>query len=259
MFALPMETAAHLSHIKKSITNADYGQKEFSQVLRDLPTSYHHAAPPWDDLFDCINWVRVYKNPKTTRPTDLTEERYINPALGAPPPGIRLNADFPVWQVPNVETGNSSLMPSLHWESIDPMWNPDNDAIWVDFDSADDGGALIDTGPNSGLVTATENTTVKPGDRVAIAVNFNPWGGFARPDMAIGPRVDITYQRQQDKTVNRLDENDQPIQIPGEQTGEFYKKKIWFNEQFARREGPWCLNPNLQLNAGQRDKKHTFV
>ena len=253
VFALPMETAAHLPHIKKSITNADYGNKAFSQVLRDLDSSYHHAAPPWDDLFDCINWVRVYKNPKTTPATDLTEERYINPALGAPPPGIRLNADFPNWRVPNVETGPSSLMPSLHWETIDPMWNPDNDAIWVDFDSADDGGALIDTGPNSGLVTADKNTTVKPGDRVAIAVNFNTWGGQADPDMAIGPHIDITYRWQADPWA--LDENGEERLHP--QTGQRYRE--WTNLDQTHREGPWRLNPNLQLKAGQLAKKHTFV
>ena len=241
MFALPMETAAHLPHIKKSITDADYGNKAFSQVLRDLDSSYHHAAPPWADLFDCINWVRVYKNPKTTDATDLTEERYINPALGAPPPGIRLNADFPNWRVPNVETGPSSLMPSLHWETIDPMWNPDNDAIWVDFDSADDGGALIDTGPNSGLVTADKNTTVKPGDRVAIAVNFNTWGGQADPDMAIGPHIDITYRWQADPWA--LDENGEERIHP--QTGQRYRE--WTNLDQTHREGPWRLNPNLLL------------
>ena len=253
MFALPMETAAHLPHIKKSITDADYGNKAFSQVLRDLDSSYHHAPPPWADLSDCINWVRVYKNPKTTPATDLTEERYINPALGAPPPGIRLNADFPVWQLPNVETGNSSLMPSLHWETLDPMWNPDNDAIWVDFDSADEGGALIDTGPNSGLVTADKNTTVVPGDRVAIAVNFNTWGGQAEPDMTIGPHIDITYRWQADPWA--LDENGEERLHP--QTGQRYRE--WTNLDQTHREGPWRLNPNLKLRAAQLAKKHTFV
>ena len=89
-------------------------------------------------------------------------------------------------------------MPSLHWEELEPGWDARGpDEVWVDFDSADDGGALIDTGPNSGLVTATENTTVQPGDRVAIAVNFNSWGGIARPDLTIGPRIDVTYQYQE--------------------------------------------------------------
>ena len=40
--------------------------------------------------------------------------------------------------------------------------------------------------------------------------------------MAIGPHIDITYSRQQDETVNRLDDNGQPIQIPGQVQGTFY-------------------------------------
>ena len=210
MFALPMETAAHAPHIKASITNADYGNKAFADVLRDLDPSKYSTPPPWTDLFDCINWVRVYKNPKTTPTSELGHH-------------IRAFGNIRQWNFPGVETGPSWVMPSLTWEQLEPGWDARGpDEVWVDFVSADDGGALIDTGPNSGLVTATENTTVKPGDRVAIAVKFTTWGGQARPDMAIGPHIDITYSRQQDETVNRLDDNGQPIQIPGQVQGTFY-------------------------------------
>ena len=239
MFALPMETAAHLPHIKRSITDADYGNKAFADVLRDLPTSYHHAAPPWDDLFDCINWVRVYKNPKTTPTSELGAH---TDTFG----------NLRQWNVPGVETGRSWVMPSLHWEELEPGWDARGpDEVWVNFDSADDGGALIDTGPNSGLVTATENTTVKPGDRVAIAVNFNSWGGIARPDLTIGPRIDVTYQYQ---------EHDWTLGPDGKElkrNGDRYR--TWQNKGLIHREGPWRFNPNLQLTGGQLAKKHTFV
>ena len=244
VFALPMETAAHAPHIKSGIRNANYGNKVFADVLRDLPTSYHHAAPPWDDLSECINWVRVYKNPKTTPTSELG-------------PHVRAFGRIRQWNFPGVETGPSWVMPSQTWEQLEPGWDARGpDEVWVNFVSADDGGALIDTGENSGLVTETDNTTVKPGDRVAIAVNFNTWNGWARPDMAIGPRVDITYYRQQDY---QRDRDDPPQQIPGQPQGTWYKKTIWINQEFPRREGVWRFNPNLQLNSGQLAKKHTFV
>ena len=108
-----METAAHTPHIKSGIRNADYGNKVFSQVLRDLPTSKHHAAPPWADLSDCINWVRVYKNPKTTPTSELG-------------PHVRAFGRIRQWNVPGVETGPSWVMPSLTWEQLEPGW-----MLWV--------------------------------------------------------------------------------------------------------------------------------
>ena len=125
------------------------------------------------------------------------------------------------------------------------------DEVWVNFVSADDGGALIDTGENSGLVTETENTMVKPGDRVAIAVNFNTWNGWARPDMTIGPRIDVTYRYQEHDWARGADGKE--LQRGGS------RYRIWQNKELIRREGPWRFNPNLQLNLGQLAKKHTFV
>ena len=135
------------------------------------------------------------------------------------------------------------------------MWHHDN-AIWVHFDSADDGGALIDTGENSGLVTETENTTVKPGDRVAIAVNFTTWGGLAQPDMAIGPRVDITYHSQKNEMVNVLTPEGNPIP---KADGSFVERDAFHPRQVTYREGVWRLNPNLRLTGTTRNLKHTFV
>ena len=165
-----METAAHKKHLHLPPSQDTWNTKRWKRTLDEIAIDDQPLVvypPPWDNPYEAINWVRVYKNPKITPAADLTEQ-----LTG----GRRQFARWPLWQVPNVETGPSYLLPSLHWEETEPMWNPDN-AIWVDFVSADDGGALIDTGENSGLVTATENTTVKPGDRVAIAVNFTTWGG----------------------------------------------------------------------------------
>ena len=130
-----------------------------------------YANKPPQDPADIINWVRVYKNPKTSLAT-VTR---------------------------NVATGVSALAPSLHWEEEVPGWRADQ-AIWVDFNTMSGDGSLLPDpekdDDETGLVTATENTTVKVGDRVAIAVNFTTWGGSVWSDMAIGPRVDITYRWQ---------------------------------------------------------------
>ncbi len=239
MFALPIETAAHAPHIEQAIRDADYGNKAFADVLRDLDSSKFAAPPPWDDLFDCINWVRVYKNPKTTPTSEL----------GAP---TATSGNLRQWNFPGVETGPSWAMPSLHWEEKEPGWDAlGPDEVWVNFDSADDGGALIDTGPNSGLVTATENTTVQRGDRVAIAVNFNTWGGWGSPDMTIGPRIDVTY---------RYQEHDWTLGPDGRELkrgGSRYR--TWQNKELIHREGPWRLNPNATLRENQVNQKHTFV
>ena len=138
------------------------------------------------------------------------------------------------------------------------MWNPDNDAIWVDFDSRDEGGALIDTGENSGLVTETENTTVVPGDRVAIAVNFTTWGSEVEAGLSIGPRVDITYNTQWSQHVRLKDAqgNDRPD--PNEPGG-FLQRPAWHPHAATVREGVWRLSPNLALEAGTAGLSHTLV
>ena len=202
-----METAAHTTHrlYKEAELNPD------DRYAVDT------SAP---DVAKVINWVRVYKNPKTTSATELTTTRNL----------FNLAA-WPLWSPPGVDTAESILLPSMNWEGLTPMWNP-RTALWVNFKSADDGGALIDTGENSGLVTETENTTVKPGDRVAIAVNFNTWVGYAQPDMTIGPRQNIRYT------------NTNPSGDP------FYSTNV---------EGPWRLNPNLYPRADTAGIKHTLV
>ena len=226
VFALPMETAAHTLHryfpdlsTPSNVNSNDY--------LVDPERSQDGT---WTlDVASIIKWVRVYKNPKTTPATAFSAE--------------------------NVATGNSELLPSLHFEELDPMWDPD-DAIWVDFDTVNGDGSLIDTGEDSGLVTADENTTVKVGDRVAIAVKFTSWGGIAAPDMTIGPRQDITYGWQREEQLHLRDDqgnlryhpDNRPVQTP-----------IQVEKALSQREGPWRLNPNLQLRAGHQGKEHVLV
>ena len=249
-----METAAHDEHQRNPISGLTYDNEGYYGARANLPRPpldggrYYPAsvdeddrwffqAPTWRDPSDVINWVRVYKNPKTTPATELTEELH-------PRWNIRFDARSPVWQVPNVETGNSSLLPSLHWDELDPMWIPET-AIWVDFDTVNGDGSLFEDPAKegeSGLVTADKNTTVKPNDRVAIAVNFTTWGGTVEADMAIGPRIDIAYQWQADDWAK--DENG--VEIPHPQTGQRYRE--WQNLDQSHSEGVWRLNPNLILN-----------
>ena len=223
MFALPMETAAHTLHR----FSPDFDTADQNDYLIDDERSQDGT---WTlDVASIIKWVRVYKNPKTTPATAFSAE--------------------------NVATGNSELLPSLHFEERDPMWDPDT-AIWVDFDTVNGDGSLIDTGEDSGLVTADENTTVKVGDRVAIAVKFTSWGGIAAPDMTIGPRQDITYGWQREEQLHLRDDqgnlryhpDNRPVQIP-----------IQVEKALSQREGPWRLNPNLQLRAGHQGKEHVLV
>ena len=223
MFALPMETAAHTLHR----FSPDYDTADQNDYLIDYERSQDGT---WTlDVANIIKWVRVYKNPKTTPATAFSAE--------------------------NVATGNSELLPSLHFEELDPMWDPDT-AIWVDFDTVNGDGSLIDTGEDSGLVTDEKNTTVKVGDRVAIAVKFTSWGGLALPDMAIGPRIDMTYGWQRWQHVRRKDEhgNDIPDGIGG-----FIQDPKAFQSVLPQREGAWRLNPNLQLRAGHQGKEHVLV
>ena len=245
-----METEAHTKHRSVTIPQPDILNKGLARARSDLiaagDTGFVEEPP--GDVSDFINWVRVYKNPKTTDATDLTEV-FIT--------GLdrRLFPKSAIRQVPNVETGPSYLLPSLHWEETDPMWNP-NTAIWVDFDSTDDGGALIDTGENSGLVTATENTTVQPGDRVAIAVNFTTWGGKVEADLAIGPRLDITYDTQWKQQV-RLKFPDGRDRPDPNDPGGFLQREAFHARQVPAREGVWRLNPNLQFTG--RDPRSVSV
>ncbi len=152
------------------------------------------AAQSWSFK---INWIRVYKNPKTTPYATLLAEKKVlgRSRLGKLMSGTRVNS-FPFPHVINPGDGfagkNAPLLPSLHRVSVpsnadvlsDNVQDPDA-LFWVDFDPYE--GSLFDTGANSGLVTATENTVVRPGDLVAIAVNIetSDGGGSVFADMVL--------------------------------------------------------------------------
>ena len=246
MFALPMETEAHTKHRTATIPAADIQNKGFARARSDLiaaGAAGFTTDPP--DLSNVINWVRVYKNPKTT------------------PAPVTGNAGHSLRTLPGVVTGSSYLMPTLHWEDTIPGWSSDT-VVWVNFNTVTGDGSLFeDTAKvgESGLVTATENTTVKPGDRVAIAVNFTTWGGYARPDMAIGPRVDITYESQLRRQVNRLFPDGRVRPHPDGTPGKPWQREAWLPRRVTYREGVWRLNPNLQLRPGysRTNERHTLV
>ena len=131
-----------------------------------------------------IQWIRIYKNPKTTPLAKLKDEGdylYGNPARTVN--DIILPKGFEVPVDDQVRGRRARVFPSLWTEykeilddelKLDTLG--DDEYFWVDIDpnpglSDATSGELIDTGENSGLVTATENTTVVPGDIVAIAIN----------------------------------------------------------------------------------------
>ena len=184
---------------------------------------------------DIIQWIRVYKNPKIVSVTGSDIERIAtvfnssSPVLSFEHYGISLT---------------TQLLPSYNaWE----VNLADPNLFWVQFkptDHPDDPGGLIDTGENSGLVTATENTTVKVGDMIAIAVRTKGLGHRAAPDMAIGPLGTRVYD-----TLNRA--NEQHV--------------------ITRQERQWRLNPNMPMTLTSKTSnlwldtplpsgyEHTFV
>ena len=228
VFALPMETAAHAPH--------RFGPDESTTASPqngDYDNDYLFGPDPNPDISNIIEWVRVYKNPKTTPTSEL----------GTP---TATSGPYRQWAIPGVAIGATWPYPSMHWEETERDWSILNaDEVWVDFNTETGDGSLIDTGENSGLVTATENTTVKPGDRVAIAVKFTTWGGYVRSDMTIGPRAEIRY----------------------EQVGTRYMRINGVNTRIdvlngvTHIEGPWRLNPNLptSTNYTGRGQEHVLV
>ena len=125
-----------------------------------------------------IEWIRIYKNPKTTPlgdpnlkviddyKKDNTVTNRIITAPGFPNRRARL---FPSsWKdYEAILDGDTTLAAEAHtyfWVDIDPGGGPSDPMS---------GGLLEDKSKpgSSGRVTATEHTTVVPGDIVAIAIN----------------------------------------------------------------------------------------
>ena len=165
LLALPMQTAAHPGN------SAGASGDHRGRVTPRIPLS------------DIIQWIRVYKNPE------------IVPSKDIPPAGFNWD-DRPVYHfdafdIPITTYLNQSFDPQFATLSpVNTNRAADSEIFWVKFNPTthpDDPGGLIDKGDNSGLVTATENTSVKVGDIVAIAIRVKELGDRANPDIAIGP------------------------------------------------------------------------
>ena len=174
VLALPMQTAAHTQI--GDINQRHSGQREGRGTWQP-----GHLTGPNPIPQEIINWIRVYKNPEIVRVAPDGELSSNAPAnllftfSGEPLPVY----DFSAYDLA-VKYGY--LRPSYYGET-------GQDVYWVKFDS--DGDLFEDPAKegNSGLVTATENTSVGIGDIVAIAVNITSWGGTCTADIAIGPKV----------------------------------------------------------------------
>ena len=130
-----------------------------------------------------IQWIRIYKNPKTTPLADLNvvgSYDWLDYGGYNVIDGSRLVNH--VIQPPDFPNRRARLFPSLYadYKSISTRTTllntldhvDDDDFFWVDIHPTT--GALYpdpEKPGNSGLVTATEHTTVVPGDIVAIAIN----------------------------------------------------------------------------------------
>ena len=244
VFALPMETEAHDIHFLDSY-EPDSGQTTaqlraallargyLSDVNGDDVRPYSPAPDPLPS--DIIQWIRVYKNPKRV-PLTGSEINRVGTSFGNPVWGFAAyDISLTTQLLPSYETWEVNLNdPNLFWVQFKPTDHPD------------DPGGLIDTGENSGLVTATENTSVAVGDMIAIAVRTKGLGLQATPDMAIGPLVTRVYD-----TLNADDEQ----------------------HVITREERQWRLNPNMPMSLISNDNsfnlwlvtelpsgyEHTFV
>ena len=125
-----------------------------------------------------IRWIRVYKNPERVPLKDLNVTGKYTNAPGTKnlnhvifPPGFEAKVD-------STRGRRARLFPSL-WrdykkilDSPSGMEAVDVDYFWVKIDPTSGELEEDKSKPgNSGLVTATENNTVIPGDIVAIAIN----------------------------------------------------------------------------------------
>ena len=219
LLALPMQTAAHTNG------GADRTPEQDSRYFSIR--AGHCGGAPSVPIQDMINWIRVYKNPlRVDVPGEQVSRARANniPRAefdGASPPVY----DFSEYNLESVRF--AYLMPSYFLE-------PDQEVYWVKFDGKT--GDLFEDpaeAGNSGLVTATDNTAVKVGDIVAIAVNITSWGGACTANLAIGPEETKPYV-----WVRRNNPN---VVIP-------------------REEGRWRLNANLPMwNSYYHDGLRNFV
>ena len=216
VLALPMQTAAH-----KSSHEARYDYSE--EVRWDHQSAEHRGLKPHTRLSDIIQWIRIYKNPERLDKSQLQSggTSFNHPVF-----------TFDTFGIPIT----TFLYPSSRGPDYDATAARRPDIKWVKFDGETGDLFEDETRPGeSGLVTATENTSVKVGDIVAIAIRVKDIGVRARPDIAIGPL------EQKSETVG--------------------------NRTIPRTERKWRLSPNLPMwnvsgyNTIEPDAgdEHTFV
>ena len=194
-----------------------------------------------------IQWIQVYKNPRVTSLEKLKEtgerlnQYYRHSHRARDVNHIITPHDFPkrtarlfpslYADYEKIVHGTEAVGDNYFWVNI----NPDNGELYPDD---------VDNPGNTGLVTATENTTVVPGDRVAIAIN-----------------VKLLYYRavtENGRTIDRPD-NDLPLGIPVYKPGH---NEVWarnydrdYHNQIAGGSivaavgipGVGILNPNYPL------------
>ena len=174
VLALPMQTAAHLSQHELVTQGKDYP----NGVEWSAESGEHRGRKPRTSLSDIIQWIRIYKNPETVPKSQLQPDgNYAgHPLFTFEEFGITGLSTFlyPSYRGPDY-SATDAQNPNIEWVKFNPTNHPD------------DPGGLIDKGDNSGLVTATENTSVKVGDTVAIAIRVKNLGYRAFPEIAIGP------------------------------------------------------------------------
>ena len=170
LLALPMQTAAH-----KSSHEARYDYSE--ELAWNHGSAEHRGLKPPIPLSDMIQWIRVYKNPERVDKSDLQPagDAFSHPIFTFDGFGIPITTFlYPSNRGPNYDA-TAAQNPNIKWVKFNPTNHPD------------DPGGLIDTGENSGRVTATENTSVGVDDIVAIAIRVKDFGARTYPDIAIGP------------------------------------------------------------------------
>ena len=188
LLALPMQTAAHtqIGHIGDLRGGTPSGAGE--QILG-------HATAPIDSLGnvispgDIIQWIRVYKNPLRVPVKDIPIKVFTN-GITQITPTLSVAPGLPnhVYDLSGYGFDRHPYFMPMSYEISDP------EIFWVRFD-ADTGDLFEDPDKpgKSGLVTATNHTSVKVGDIVAIAVNIKSWGGMCVANLAIGPETTVTY------------------------------------------------------------------
>ena len=164
VLALPMQTAAHQGLGRTASDNDE-----------------HRGELPPRPLSDMIQWIRIYKNPETVPKSQLQPD-----------------GDFASFPLFTFDTFGIPLTTFLYPSNRGPDYNAtaaqNPDIFWVKFDG--ETGYLFEdeTRPGeSGLVTATENTSVAVDDIVAIAIRAKDLGARVYPDIAIGPLGQKSY------------------------------------------------------------------